>query len=264
MRGAEEGSIASRERVTQATQQPLHRPSGSRTASTSGSRAARARAERLRAGGLLAALVGALRLQAFGARCCAGCRRDGARVLQGPGENAGVIDLGDGLAVAFKVESHNHPSAVEPFQGAATGVGGILRDIFAMGARPIALLDSLRSAASTRSARASCSAAPSRGIGALRQLRRRPERRRRGRLRRRLPPQLRSSTRCASACCRADAARARERRAARATSSSSTAPRRAATASAARSVLARQELGEADDGQAPDRAGRRPVHRARS
>ncbi|HEX5799703.1 MAG TPA: phosphoribosylformylglycinamidine synthase subunit PurL [Gaiellaceae bacterium] len=68
----------------------------------------------------------------------------GRRVLQGPGENAGVLDLGDGEAVCFKVESHNHPSAVEPFQGAATGVGGILRDIIAMGARPIALLDGLR------------------------------------------------------------------------------------------------------------------------
>jgi phosphoribosylformylglycinamidine synthase subunit PurL len=68
----------------------------------------------------------------------------GERVLQGPGENAGVIDLGEGEAVAFKVESHNHPSAVEPFQGAATGVGGILRDIVAMGARPIAILDGLR------------------------------------------------------------------------------------------------------------------------
>ena len=68
----------------------------------------------------------------------------GARVLQGPGENAGVIDLGEGIAVAFKAESHNHPSAVEPFQGAATGVGGILRDVFAVGARPIAVLDSLR------------------------------------------------------------------------------------------------------------------------
>src|SRR5258706_1786074 len=67
----------------------------------------------------------------------------GERVLQGPGENAGVLDLGEGQAVAFKVESHNHPSAVEPFQGAATGVGGILRDIIAMGARPIALLDGL-------------------------------------------------------------------------------------------------------------------------
>jgi phosphoribosylformylglycinamidine synthase subunit PurL len=68
----------------------------------------------------------------------------GERVLQGPGENAGVLDLGGGEAVAFKVESHNHPSAVEPFQGAATGVGGILRDVIAMGARPIALLDGLR------------------------------------------------------------------------------------------------------------------------
>ena len=65
-------------------------------------------------------------------------------VLQGPGENAGVIRIGDGLAVAFKIESHNHPSAVEPYQGAATGVGGILRDVFTMGARPIAMLNSLR------------------------------------------------------------------------------------------------------------------------
>jgi phosphoribosylformylglycinamidine synthase len=69
---------------------------------------------------------------------------EGPAVLLGPGENAGAVDVGDGLAVAFKVESHNHPSAVEPFQGAATGVGGILRDIFAVGARPIAVLDSLR------------------------------------------------------------------------------------------------------------------------
>ncbi|MGA2013034.1 MAG: phosphoribosylformylglycinamidine synthase subunit PurL, partial [Solirubrobacteraceae bacterium] len=69
---------------------------------------------------------------------------DGAAVLMGPGENAGVVDVGGGLGVAFKVESHNHPSAVEPFQGAATGVGGILRDVFAVGARPIAVLDSLR------------------------------------------------------------------------------------------------------------------------
>ena len=68
----------------------------------------------------------------------------GSRVLQGPGENAGAVDIGDGLAVVMKIESHNHPSAVEPFQGAATGVGGIIRDIFTMGARPIALLDSLR------------------------------------------------------------------------------------------------------------------------
>src|SRR6476620_4637070 len=68
----------------------------------------------------------------------------GSRVLQGPGENAGIIDVGGGYAVAFKIESHNHPSFIEPFQGAATGVGGILRDIFTMGARPIAVLDALR------------------------------------------------------------------------------------------------------------------------
>jgi phosphoribosylformylglycinamidine synthase len=69
---------------------------------------------------------------------------EGPRVVLGPGENAGAVDIGSGYAVAFKVESHNHPSAVEPFQGAATGVGGILRDVFALGARPIAVLDSLR------------------------------------------------------------------------------------------------------------------------
>ncbi len=69
---------------------------------------------------------------------------EGPHVVMGPGENAGAVDVGGGLACAFKVESHNHPSAVEPFQGAATGVGGILRDIFAIGARPIAVLDSLR------------------------------------------------------------------------------------------------------------------------
>ena len=69
---------------------------------------------------------------------------EGPRVLQGPGENAGAVDIGDGLAAVFKIESHNHPSFIEPYQGAATGVGGIIRDIFTMGARPVALLDSLR------------------------------------------------------------------------------------------------------------------------
>src|SRR4030088_800258 len=68
----------------------------------------------------------------------------GPRVIQGPGENAGVVDIGDGQAVIFKMESHNHPSFIEPYQGAATGVGGILRDVFTMGARPIALLNALR------------------------------------------------------------------------------------------------------------------------
>jgi len=65
----------------------------------------------------------------------------GPRVICGPGENAGVVDIGDGDAVVFKIESHNHPSFIEPYQGAATGVGGILRDVFTMGARPIAILD---------------------------------------------------------------------------------------------------------------------------
>jgi phosphoribosylformylglycinamidine synthase II len=78
---------------------------------------------------------------------------DGPAVLMGPGENAGVVDVGGGLGLAFKVESHNHPSAVEPFQGAATGVGGILRDVFAVGARPIAVLDSLRFGEPARSGR---------------------------------------------------------------------------------------------------------------
>jgi phosphoribosylformylglycinamidine synthase II len=73
------------------------------------------------------------------------------RVVQGPGENAGIIDIGDGWACAFKIESHNHPSFIEPFQGAATGVGGILRDIFTMGARPVAVMDSLRFGPITRS-----------------------------------------------------------------------------------------------------------------
>src|SRR2546422_2656764 len=67
----------------------------------------------------------------------------GPRVICGPGENAGVVDIGDGDAVVFKIESHNHPSFIEPYQGAATGVGGILRDVFTMGARPIAMLNSL-------------------------------------------------------------------------------------------------------------------------
>lgn len=78
---------------------------------------------------------------------------EGEYLLVGPGENAGAVDVGNGLAVAFKVESHNHPSAVEPFEGAATGVGGILRDIFAVGARPIAVLDSLRFGEVSSSAR---------------------------------------------------------------------------------------------------------------
>ena len=83
----------------------------------------------------------------------------GKHVVQGPGENAGVVDIGDGLCAVFKIESHNHPSFVEPFQGAATGVGGILRDIFTMGARPIAVLDSLRFGTITKSVEASAEGA---------------------------------------------------------------------------------------------------------
>src|SRR6266700_1222262 len=89
----------------------------------------------------------------------------GKLVVQGPGENAGVVDIGDGLVAAFKIESHNHPSYVEPFQGATTGVGGILRDIFTMGARPIAVLDSLRFGEITASKHTSeADAAKNRGI----------------------------------------------------------------------------------------------------
>ncbi|MEC8727457.1 MAG: AIR synthase related protein, partial [Pseudomonadota bacterium] len=68
----------------------------------------------------------------------------GDQVIHGPGENAGVVDIGDGMAAVFKIESHNHPSFIEPYQGATTGVGGILRDVFTMGARPVALLNALR------------------------------------------------------------------------------------------------------------------------
>ena len=83
-------------------------------------------------------------------------------MLQGPGENAGAVDIGDGLAAVFKIESHNHPSFIEPYQGAATGVGGIIRDIFTMGARPIALLNSLRFGPLDDAAeRAACSRASS-------------------------------------------------------------------------------------------------------
>ena len=103
----------------------------------------------------------------------------GPRVIQGPGENAGVVDIGDGLAVAFKMESHNHPSFIEPYQGAATGVGGILRDVFTMGARPMASLNSLRFGRLDAPAHE----APGRRRGArdrrLRQLHRDPDARRR-------------------------------------------------------------------------------------
>src|SRR5271157_2295663 len=98
------------------------------------------------------------------------------RVVQGPGENAGIIDIGDGWACAFKIESHNHPSFIEPFQGAATGVGGILRDIFTMGARPVAVMDSLRfgpiqTAAELRSAGQPGAAVPTQALSTQAELR---------------------------------------------------------------------------------------------
>ncbi len=120
---------------------------------------------------------------------CGASPPSGPRVLQGPGENAGVIDVGDGWAVAFKMETHNHPTAIEPFQGAATGVGGIIRDIFTMGARPSRRWTRCASARSTSRASASCSRARRRHRR-LRQLPRRPHRRRRGLLRAQLRGQL--------------------------------------------------------------------------
>ena len=167
-----------------------------------------------------------------------------------------MIDLGDGEAVAFKVESHNHPSAVEPFQGAATGVGGILRDIIAMGARPIALLDGLRFgepddhfSAARWPASATTATASACRPSAARRSSTTPTR------------ATASSTRCASACCRPSASRARRATATGSAASSSTARRPAATGSAARRVLASQELGEDDADKRPVRADRRPVHR---
>ena len=123
-------------------------------------------------------------------------------VVAGPGENAGVIAIGDGLAVAFKIESHNHPSAVEPNQGAATGVGGILRDIFTMGARPIAVLDALRFGEPGRRPDAAPRRGRRQGRRRLRQLRRRPDGRRRAGLRSVVRRATRSSTSWRSACSR--------------------------------------------------------------
>ena len=150
-------------------------------------RAARPRAEPHRARHLLGDVVRALQLQELARPSARRCRPTGPRVLQGPGENAGAVDIGDGLAAVFKIESHNHPSFIEPYQGAATGVGGIIRDIFTMGARPIALLNSLRfgpldDAAATPPHRRR----RGRGHRRLRQQHRHPDGRRRGRVRRRL------------------------------------------------------------------------------
>ena len=107
----------------------------------------------------------------------------GPRVICGPGENAGIVDIGDGDAVVFKIESHNHPSFIEPHQGAATGVGGILRDVFTMGARPIAILELAALWQPGASAHPPSSRRRRRRDRRLRQLRRCPDGRRRVRVR---------------------------------------------------------------------------------
>ena len=111
-----------------------------------------------------------------------GLPTSGPQVIQGPGENAGVIDIGDGLAVVFKMESHNHPSYIEPYQGAATGVGGILRDVFTMGARPIACLNALCFGAPVTRQDAASGRRRGRGHRRLRQFLRRADGRRLGAL----------------------------------------------------------------------------------
>ena len=102
---------------------------------------------------------------------------EGASVLVGPGQDAGAVDIGDGVAAVFKIESHSHPSAIEPYQGAATGVGGIVRDIVSMGARPVALLDPLMFGPARRRAEPMAPRGSRRRDRWLRQLHRRPDRR---------------------------------------------------------------------------------------
>ena len=154
-------------------------------------------------------------------------------MICGPGENAGVIDIGDGQAAIFKMESHNHPSYIEPYQGAATGVGGILRDVFTMGARPVANLNALRFGRPDHPEDAPPDRRRGRRHRRLRQLRRRADRRRRGqfprRLRRQHPGQRDDRRR------RRDRTRSSIRPPpASAIRSSTSAPRPAATASTAR------------------------------
>ena len=183
----------------------------------------------------------------------------GPRVLQGPGENAGVVDIGHGWVAVFKMESHNHPSFIEPFQGAATGVGGILRDIFTMGARPIACMDSL----SLRRDRRAAHALAGRRRGArhrrLRQLRRHPDGRRRDRastpsLQRQHPGQrLRARRRAPRAHLQGQGERAS---ATRSSTSAAHRPRRHPRRLDGVGVVRRREREEEADG-----AGRRPVHR---
>ena len=174
----------------------------------------------------------------------------GDGVVAGPGENAGVISIGDGLAVAFKIESHNHPSAVEPYQGAATGVGGILRDIFTMGARP----DRRPRRAPLRRPGRAADAPPRRRRRPrrrrLRQLRRRADGRRRARLRPVLRRATRSSTSWRSGSSRSACSPSPGPRA-RATSSSSSARRPGATGSAARPSSPRRRSATDDPSKRP-------------
>ena len=194
--------------LTKVADQPLHRALGlTDWEARPYPGAARARPEPLRARGLLAALVGALRLQALGAAAEAAAL-DGRARAPGAGRERGRPRPRRRQAVAFKVESHNHPSAVEPFQGAATGVGGILRDIDRHGRAA----DRAARRAALRRARLSLRARRRRDRR-LRQLGRRADGRRRGRLRRGVRRTTASSTRCASGCCRPSAC-ARRRRAA--------------------------------------------------
>jgi hypothetical protein len=156
----------------------------------------------------------------------------GPRVIQGPGENAGVVDIGDGDCVVFKMESHNHPSYIEPYQGAATGVGGILRDVFTMGARPVAAMNALRFGEPDHAKTRHLVSRRRRGRGRLRQRLRRADRRRRSQFDPRYngnssstPSQPASPRRTRSSCRKPRASACR---------SSISAPRRAATVSAAR------------------------------
>ena len=183
----------------------------------------------------------------------------GPQVICGPGENAGVVDIGDGQALVFKMESHNHPSYIEPYQGAATGVGGILRDVFTMGARPIAAMNAL----SLRRADASEDAAPGARRGRrhrrLRQRLRRADGRRRAALPRAPTTATAWSTPSPPASPRADAIFYS------AASGVGHAGRLSRRQDRARRRRRRDDgLGRVrrhDRGEAPDRAGRRPLHR---
>ena len=128
----------------------------------------------------------------------------GPQVIQGPGENAGIVDIGDGQAVVFKMESHNHPSYIEPYQGAATGVGGIMRDVFTMGARPIANLNALRFGAPDHPKTRHLVARRRRGHRRLRQLHGHPHGWRRDAISTRATTVTSSSTPCASGSIRTD------------------------------------------------------------